>query len=438
MKKQVLTRMALASKLAIGLSFAAFATMASAAVAPQCPQQYLEDGTTLNPNWNPNVVCKHLAAGDGFMLYSESGDNAGGLRRGYIFGFSDMTNVPNNEVMNKGFFNAKWPAPPMEFKQGQELYWGLTNSSMALRPDLFDPHSIHFHGFPQASPIFDGMPDGSLSINMGSTLTYYYKLQEPGTYMYHCHVESTEHMQMGMLGTLNVKPKQNETFVFSETRTDGSTVAYNKFTYNDIIDTDINGAPIPGSLRNGSTRYDVEFSLQLGSFDADFHDKHEAVQPLPFAQMRTTHAFINGRGYPDTSSLDAMPAPIVDDASLPESSQPVSSLVTAKKGDKILLRLTNLNVVDYFTVTALGLPMKVIGAGAMIARGMGADRKASGKDWAYDTNSVTLGGGEGVDVIIDTKDIAAGTYFLYTTNLNFLSNGVEDRGGLMTHVVINN
>jgi hypothetical protein len=39
--------------------------------------------------------------------------------------------------------------------------------------------------------------------------------------------------------------------------------------------------------------------------------------------------------------------------------------------------------------------------------------------------------------VIDTKDVAPGTYFLYTTNLNFLSNGAEDRGGMMTHVVIN-
>jgi len=27
--------------------------------------------------------------------------------------------------------------------------------------------------------------------------------------MYHCHVEATEHMQMGMLGNLYVHPKQN-------------------------------------------------------------------------------------------------------------------------------------------------------------------------------------------------------------------------------------
>ena len=43
---------------------------------------------------------------------------------------------------------------------------------------------------------------------------------------------------------------------------------------------------------------------------------------------------------------------------------------------------------------------------------------------------------EAVDVLVDTTGVAPGTYVLYTTNLNFLSNGAEDRGGIMTHIVI--
>jgi len=33
--------------------------------------------------------------------------------------------------------------------------------------------------------------------------------------------------------------------------------------------------------------------------------------------------------------------------------------------------------------------------------------------------------------------VPAGTYFLYATNLNFLSNDAEDFGGMMTEIVIN-
>ena len=41
---------------------------------------------------------------------------------------------------------------------------------MVIRPDLFDPHTVHWHGFPQASAVFDGLPESSISINMFGTL----------------------------------------------------------------------------------------------------------------------------------------------------------------------------------------------------------------------------------------------------------------------------
>jgi hypothetical protein len=55
---------------------------------------------------------------------------------------------------------------------------------------------------------------------------------------------------------------------------------------------------------------------------------------------------------------------------------------------------------------------------------------------SYDTSSVTLGGGESTEVMIDTAQVAPGTYFLYTTDLNFLSNFDQDYGGMMTEIVI--
>jgi hypothetical protein len=80
--------------------------------------------------------------------------------------------------------------------------------------------------------------------------------------------------------------------------------------------------------------------------------------------------------------------------------------------------------------------MKVVGGGAHSAW---PDRTAPGcrARTYYDTASVTLGGGEAVDVMVDTTGAAPGRYFLYTTNLNFLSNNTEDFGGMMTEIVIN-
>jgi FtsP/CotA-like multicopper oxidase with cupredoxin domain len=339
----------------------------------------------------------------------------------YIFGFSDLTGIPPEQAMAEGMLAANFPAPTIALKQGQEFYLTLTNAGMVNRPDLFDPHSVHFHGFPQAAPVFDGMPEGSIAINMGASITYYYNLVEPGTFMYHCHVEATEHMQMGMLGNLYVSPAQNDlangtvlgTHVHQNNVTKKDTYVYND--------------------GDGSTYYDVEIPIQLGSFDPAFHDASMTVQPLPFADMKDKYAMMNGRGYPDT--IDPAPlAPPVNPVTEPDPgkvSQKVSSLVTATAGQKLLLRLSNLSVTNFYTVTALGLPMKVVGTGAHILRGPG------GTDLYYDTSSVTLGGGEAADVIVDTTGISPGTYFLYTTNLNYLSNNTEDYGGMMTEIVIN-
>ena len=265
--------------------------------------------------------------------------------------------------------------------------------------------SVIWINIPNPAAIFDGEPMASLSINMNATLTYYYQAPDPGTYMYHCHVEATEHMQMGMLGNLYVTPLQ-----------DGAAVggcASRKYVYND---------------GDGSTCYDVDFPIQIHAFDSNFHDASYSVQPLPFAMMKDNYPMLNGRGYPDTVNPAALAAPLENGGKV---SQAVSSLITATQGQKILLRISSLSTIDFFTLTTLGIPMKVVGKDAKLLR------SSAGQNLSYVTNSVTLGGGESADVLLDTAGVAAGTYFLYTTNLNHLSNDQEDFGGMMTEIVIN-
>ena len=72
----------------------------------------------------------------------------------------------------------------------------------------------------------------------------------------------------------------------------------------------------------------------------------------------------------------------------------------------------------------------------VISRGSRPLRTTSGVPNPYMTNTITVGGGEAIDVIIDTAGVTPGTYFLYTTNLNHLSNNTEDFGGIMTEIVI--
>ncbi len=380
------------------------------------PDPFLPDGVMDNPEYDPNVKCVHLSSGDGFAKMADGQEL-------YIFSYGDITGSHQHETIRDGELFANLSAPKLVFEEGQQVYLTLTNVGMVLRPDLFDPHTVHFHGFPNASAIFDGVPDNSISINVGSSLTYFYNIVEPGTFMYHCHVEAAEHMQMGMLGNLYVKPAQNGTsFEYPV----GSGRTYTQFVFND---------------GDGSTGYDVEVPIQLSSLDPVFHNNSQNVQPLPFANMHDTYPLINGRGYPDTVKTTPMALPDqlvelrydplnptdIDDRPV----QGENALVEATQGQKILLRVSSLSTTDFFSVRALGLDMQVISRGAKQLR------TVSGEPDPYMTNTITLGGGEAIDVIIDTAGVAPGTYFLYTTNLNHLSNDTEDFGGMMTEIQIN-
>jgi FtsP/CotA-like multicopper oxidase with cupredoxin domain len=110
-------------------------------------------------------------------------------------------------------------------------------------------------------------------------------------------------------------------------------------------------------------------------------------------------------------------------------SQPRDARIQANQGERILLRIHNISTTHLFTLRALGLPMKVVGLDGKLLRN-------GSNDLFYETSSLTIGGGQAADVIIDTADVAPGTYFFYTTNLDDLINGQQERGGLMTEIVV--
>jgi len=63
-------------------------------------------------------------------------------------------------------------------------------------------------------------------------------------------------------------------------------------------------------------------------------------------------------------------------------------------------------------------------------------RDQAGNNMYVTTNSITLAGGESLDVILDSTGVPPGVYFLYTPQLDHLSNDAENFGGLMTEVVV--
>src|SRR5437016_4544231 len=113
--------------------------------------------------------------------------------------------VDPRPIEDVGVMNGNIPAPLMAIDEDDEFFLTLTNVGMIMRPDLFEQHTVHFHGYPNASAFYDGVPDASVAINIGGSFTYYYLAPDAGTYFWHCHITPPEHLQMGMVGQLYVR-----------------------------------------------------------------------------------------------------------------------------------------------------------------------------------------------------------------------------------------
>jgi FtsP/CotA-like multicopper oxidase with cupredoxin domain len=453
----------------------------------QCPQQttlHATGGTTPG-----QIKCQHIAGSDGYATMADG-------HQIYLFGFAplsgqqklltgiegtqtaadfsqtysgpagilDFANYPATppgdaavvepaQMMNTGVLFANTPAPQIAIDEDDELFLTLSNVGMIMRPDLFEQHTVHFHGYPQASSFFDGVPDASVAINIAGSFTYYYTAPDAGTYFWHCHITPPEHLQMGMEGQLFVRPRQN--------RTAPNTAVYNGGvcgTGDGILcnsPAPAAGTPVytvPATAQkfayddgDGTTRYDVEYPIQMMGFDPNFHYVGMTFNPESFADMKDKYFLLSGRSYPDTvggSGVDAagnaVPSPMATEGvdSITRPSQPQHTLITINKSagqTRALLRISNLSVTEYHTLATIGIPMTVIAFHARLLRDL------AGNNLYYNTNSITIGGGESLDVILDVSDAAyksGQTFFLYSTNLDHLSNDAENFGGEMTEIRI--
>ncbi len=362
--------------------------------------------------------------------------------------------VDARQMMDVAVMNGNIPAPLIAIDEDDELFLTLSNVGMIMRPDLFEQHTIHFHGYPNASSFYDGVPDASVAINIGGSFTYYYLAPDAGTYFWHCHIAPPEHLQMGMVGQLYVRPRQNRVpstmTLYAGLQAQQSDLRTSCAVANDILcsnslpvggDNNTAGTYVAGVATkkyayndgDGSTAYDVEYPLQIHGFDPNFHFVGMTFNPENFATMKDKYFLLNGRSYPDTVQPGPMATETTDGAK--HFAQPLPSIIKIPLGGRALLRLSDLDVSEYQTLASLGIPMRVVGWNAKLLRDQ------AGNNMAYNTNSVTLAGGESADVILDASDKtrfpSGSTFYLYTPNLDHLANDAENFGGLMTEVVIN-
>ncbi|WP_297528289.1 multicopper oxidase family protein [Thiohalobacter sp.] len=156
--------------------------------------------------------------------------------------------------------------PVFEANEGELVE--ITLSSMM-------PHSIHFHGL-DVDQANDGVPSTSGYVgggmgggggfgrvgdapSLGSSYTYTFTAPHAGTYMYHCHVDTVLHMEMGMYGTVIIRPPNGST-----------TEAW-----------------------AGGPTFDKEYVWQLGTFDSSWHG--QMVSGSGTVRYRPDYFMINGR-----------------------------------------------------------------------------------------------------------------------------------------------
>ncbi len=324
--------------------------------------------------------------------------------------------VDPRQIMDVGVMNGNIPAPLAAFDEDDEFFLTLTNVGMIMRPDLFEQHTVHFHGYPNASSFYDGVPDASVAINIGASFTYYYLAPDAGTYFWHCHITPPEHLQMGMVGQLYVRPRQDRvpsggnlyTYLgyqngISEPST--NPVADLRTACNPAADIlcsatmpAINTGAVQGldKLGNpqkyvyndgdGSTAYDVEYPIQMHGFDPNFHFVGMTFNPEMFADMKDKYFLLNGRSYPDTVAPGPQ-ATVSTDGQM-HYSQPLPAIINIPAGGKASLRLVNLVGGGIFHPPDPGDSHE---GGGMERQ---APARSGGNNMEYYTNSITLGGGE--------------------------------------------
>lgn len=201
------------------------------------------------------------------------------------------------------------PSPSIRVEQGDKVIITLENSH-------YFPHSIHFHGVDhpfqkENGEGNDGVPQTSNKLTLpGKQFSYELNPRQPGTMIYHCHVQAHTHILMGLIGM----------FIVEENRPNNWVQTFNV------------GA---GFVRHSSVavkeKYSQEYDLQYQDIDRELHNLIQQGNDSRLLAKaynreyniteRTPEYFIlNGRSFPYTLR---------------------ESLIVVKPEEKIKLRVFN-------------------------------------------------------------------------------------------------
>lgn len=146
------------------------------------------------------------------------------------------------------------PSPVLELGVGQQANITLNMMMAPQEQAPYNGHTIHPHGVDVPNSE-DGVPETGAGVN-GDTYSFSVDSRYIGSHMYHCHVHTVKHLEMGMYGALIVKDGSNR-------------------------------------INSGGPSYDFEWNMVMSTVDPAYHT---AVQDSPvFADYNPRYFLINGQ-----------------------------------------------------------------------------------------------------------------------------------------------
>lgn len=182
------------------------------------------------------------------------------------------------------------PGPLLTYTEGDSVEIQLRNMSQGAS------HTIHLHGL-DVDQWNDGVPHLSFEVGHNETKSYFFKAPHPGTYLYHCHVTSSLHVQSGMYGMLIIKPEDetvtwNGGYSFDEEyawmMSEIDTVWHNDSIINAVHDTTTNMVHLP----NG---YNPQYFFVNGRSESQLEDT--TVAAMSFHANETVLLRLANIGY---------------------------------------------------------------------------------------------------------------------------------------------
>jgi hypothetical protein len=236
------------------------------------------------------------------------------------------TQGPAGSTRKAMTINGSLPGPTLRFTDGDDAV-------MRVRNDLKEDTSIHWHGLLVPNDQ-DGVPHVNMApIKPGETREYRFRLRHSGTYWYHSHSVLQE--QLGIYGGIVIAPRGGERIKASR----DTVVMFSDWTDEkpyDVLSQLRAGREWQGIKKGTAQSWLGAWQRKaLGSY---FMRSLMRMPPMDLSDVAYRNFLVNGE---------------------PES------LLEAKAGETVRLRLINASASTYYFIEFAGGPVKIIAADGM-------------------------------------------------------------------------